>query len=69
MPRDTFTNEYERLSFDVNVALMGYADETQSMKKARKEGDRITTRADAESIIEQARADVYDMEEERKRRA
>ena len=67
MPRGTFRSDLERLSFDVNVALLGYAAEAESERKSH-EGNRIATRADAESVIDRGRADVYEMEEERKKR-
>ena len=68
MPKGVLKSDLERLSFDVSIALAGYATETEGMKKG-KEGNRITTRADAESVIERGRADVYEMEEERRKRS
>jgi hypothetical protein len=58
-----------RISFDIAVAMHGYATESKEVRKAEGGQGQISTRNDALRAIDKARADVFDMENERKRRA
>lgn len=56
----------ERLSFDLNVALKGILAENKAYEESRG-GGRITNRHQAKAAAERAKADVYEMEQERLR--
>lgn len=68
LPRGTINPGIENLSFDVNVAIMGYATEAEAIKKAEHPPGQVSNRSEAISVIERARADVIEMEEEREKR-
>jgi len=67
LPTGTVSREHE-LSFNINVALIGAISEHQKINESRRDGP-INSRAAARAAISEARADVYQMDEERKRRA
>lgn len=58
----------DELSFNINVALIGAISEHEKLNESRRDGP-INDRAAARLAIAEARADVYQMDEERKRRA
>ena len=59
----------EALVFDVNVAMHGYASEAIALQESQSNTGQISSRADAMKALERARAQVFEMEQERKRRA
>lgn len=61
------TGEMERLSFDLNVALKGILAENKAYEESRSGNGRITNRFQAKAAAERAKADVYEMEQERLR--
>lgn len=48
--------------------MLGYASEAKAMRDA-KSGGKINSRSDAINSLERASAQVYEMEEERRKRA
>lgn len=56
------------LAFDVNVAMSGYAAEAKAARDAGS-GGKINSRSDALRSLERASAQVYEMEEERRKRS
>ena len=50
--------------FDLNVAMKGIVAEMRAREKAKEKSGPITTRSQALSLIERAKADVSRMEEE-----
>jgi hypothetical protein len=66
LPRGTVPRHFE-LAFNLNTALLGAISEHNAVNK-QHEGP-IKSRADARAAIELAKADWYEMEEGRKRRA
>lgn len=62
----------ERLSFDVNVALRGGHAEIVAQREADEKitaKGQVTNRQQALDVIRRARADVIEMEVERKKRS
>ena len=57
-----------RLAFDYNCALAGLAEELRTAKPKDPTG-KITTRSEALAAIARAKAEVYDMEQERAKRS
>lgn len=68
LPKGTVSRAHE-LSFNVNVALLASIAEYKAYNKSKNESGAIRDRAGARAAIAEARADIYDMEQERKRRA
>ena len=62
-------SEMAALAFDINVAISGYITETKAMQNAGKKKGRIGSRSDALGALDRASAQVYEMEEERKKRS
>ena len=56
------------LSFDYNVALKGVIAEKRAIDDAKRPRGQINTRSDAQAAMAQARAEVFEMEEQRKKR-
>ncbi len=67
LPTGTVSRQHQ-LSFNINVALIGAISEYDKIHESRRDGP-INSRAAAKAAIIEARADVYQMDEERKRRA
>ena len=71
LPKGTLRSPLERLSFDVNVALRGGYAEVVAQREASEKmtGGQVTNRQQALDVIRKARADVIEMETERKKRS
>ena len=58
----------ENLTFDANVALLGYSAEAEAGSSQRKKDGAITSRWDAQSVMLEASRDVSEMERAAKKR-
>lgn len=56
------------LSFNLNVALKGMMAEIEANQKDRLPKGRISSRSDARALMDRAKADVIQMEDERRKR-
>lgn len=57
------------LAFDYNVALKGVIAEKRELDKAKKPQGQIGSRSEAQAAMAQARAELFEMEQQRKKRA
>ena len=66
LPTGTVSRQHE-LSFNINVALLGAISEYEKINESKREGP-INSRASAKAAIMEAKADFYQMEQERLKR-